>query len=173
MKANICGGRNKLTKPPDSKEGDRLMANSIGYCPIWGEEYPANAAREVIRRIIQVTDSPRAGGRYQITYDAVDEDIPRLSPAVESAWQAPLASIILRKNFAAALSSVVSMPSLMATMPMFWLKRSSLTTTMMSLGWAWAMSSSQPGRDISLPVMTSEKTSSSRMPWLASSRSWV
>ena len=35
---------------------------------------------------------------------------------VESAWYAPLAIIILRKYFAAALSSVVSMPSLTATM---------------------------------------------------------
>ena len=48
------------------------MRNQNGGCPIWGPDFPAKSDDSPLRGIIDVYDSPRAGGPYQITYRAVD-----------------------------------------------------------------------------------------------------
>ena len=88
-----------------------------------------------------------------------------------------------RKNFAAALPSLVSMFSRSATMPMSravssaWIRtlssklrlnRSRNATTMVSPGWTRPIRSRQPRQFMVRPLATSVKIRSSRMPWWAS-----
>ena len=48
------------------------MPNPISHCPIWGREYFAQGLRHPRERVIEVTDSPRAGGAFQLDYDVED-----------------------------------------------------------------------------------------------------
>lgn len=45
------------------------MLNEISYCPIWGKEYYAKGSRYPRERVIEVTDSLRAGGAFKLDYE--------------------------------------------------------------------------------------------------------
>ena len=55
------------------------MANEINTCPIWGKDYQARGFSIPSKSVVQVNDSPRAGGSYTIYRVVIEDDIGRLS----------------------------------------------------------------------------------------------
>ena len=43
------------------------MATETTHCPIWGDPFPATVDHAAIRGAYLIVDSPRAGGRYQVS----------------------------------------------------------------------------------------------------------
>lgn len=64
------------------------MTSPIIGCPIWGEDFPAKVQRRPLERIIEVSDSPRAGGGYFLQDGAEDEvrELKVVQKAILTTW---------------------------------------------------------------------------------------